>query len=156
MHMRLLAVGDRQPEWVDSAVDAYLARLPRAWQFSLDCIATASRKRGASSTAAVNLEGEKLLARLRRDERVVLLDERGLQFSSRELAGRISAWENDGRDVALIVGGPDGVADSLRQRAELEWSLSKLTMPHGIARILVVEQLYRAWSLSAGHPYHRD
>ena len=85
-----------------------------------------------------------------------MLDERGKQFTSRELAGKIEGWQTVGDDVVFVIGGPDGVADGVRQRANLVWSLSRLTLPHGLARVLYAEQMYRAWSLLAGHPYHRD
>ena len=86
----------------------------------------------------------------------MLLDEKGQQYSSRELADQLERWQSEGDDVAFVIGGPDGVSDEVRQRAGLVWSLSKLTLPHGLARILFAEQLYRAWSLTTGHPYHRD
>lgn len=100
-------------------------------------------------------EGQQVLARLQDAEQVVLLDERGKQFSSKALAGKLADWQNDGRDLCLVIGGPDGVSDACRRRADLTWSLSSLTLPHGMARVLVAEQLYRARSLQSGHPYHR-
>ena len=152
MHIRLLAVGDRQPSWVDTAFEDYAARLPRQWRFQADTIATADRRKAD----AVEIEGSTLLARLKPAERLVLLDEKGQQYSSRELADQLERWQSEGDDVAFVIGGPDGVSDEVRQRAGLVWSLSKLTLPHGLARILFAEQLYRAWSLTTGHPYHRD
>lgn len=156
MHIRLLAVGDRQPPWVDTAFSDYAARLPRQWQFRLEEIATAQRKKSAPAEIAVSVEGEKLLAKLKPAEFVVLLDESGRQFSSRELAGKLDEWQAVGQDIVFIIGGPDGVSTEVRQRANLIWSLSKLTLPHGLARVLFAEQIYRAWSLTTGHPYHRD
>ncbi len=87
---------------------------------------------------------------------MVLLDERGKGLASRDVAKKLTQWQNDGRDVAFVIGGPDGVNDTCRQRADFTWSLSPLTLPHGLARVLFTEQLYRAWSLNAGHPYHRE
>lgn len=156
MHVRLIAVGDRQPSWVDSAFSEYAGRLPRQWQFCLDEIATPKRARTGSTAAAVDAEGTKILGRLRPAEQLVLLDERGRQFSSRELAGKLEDWQTVGQDLAFVIGGPDGVSPGVRQRADLTWSLSKLTLPHGLARVLLAEQLYRGWSLTTGHPYHRD
>lgn len=101
-------------------------------------------------------ESEQILARLAAGERLVLLDERGKQMNSPTLAGKLADWQNDGRDVCFAIGGPDGVSDECRQRADFVWSLSKLTLPHGLARVLLTEQLYRAWSLLCGHPYHRE
>lgn len=155
MHIRLLAVGDRQPGWVDDAFQSYAGRLPREWQFRLDAIATTRRGRNDTGERAVLEEGERLLAKLGRDELLVLLDERGKRLTSKALAGRLQDWQNDGRDLAFVIGGPDGVSDAVRQRAAATLSLSDLTLPHGLARVLLAEQLYRAWSLAAGHPYHR-
>jgi len=156
MHIRMLAVGDRQPVWVVDACDNYIGRLPRAWKFRIDCIATARRAKNQAAESAVQAEGEQILARLNNDEQFVLLDEQGLQYSSQQLATQLAAWQADGRDLCFGIGGPDGVSAACRQRAAATWSLSKLTLPHGLARILCLEQLYRAWTLQSGHPYHRD
>ena len=156
MHIRLVAVGDRQPSWVNSAFDDYVTRLPPQWRFRLDEIGTAARRKSARPDSARSAESQSILSRVKPAEQVVLLDERGKQFSSRELAGRIDEWQAVGEDVVFVIGGPDGVADDVRQRASLVWSLSRLTLPHGLARVLYAEQMYRAWSLLTGHPYHRD
>ena len=155
MHIRLLAVGDRQPSWVDDAFARYAERLPREWRFRLDTIATVRRSKNNKSQQAKESEGEKILGKLGADEYVVLLDERGKQFKSRALAATLAEWQAGGRDLCFVIGGPDGVSDACRQRANFTWSLSDLTLPHGLARVLVVESLYRAWSLQTGHPYHR-
>jgi 23S rRNA (pseudouridine1915-N3)-methyltransferase len=156
MHIRLLAVGDRQPGWVDAAFIEYAARLPRQWQFRLHAIAAAQRAKAASGGDARVAEGEKILAKLKPAEFVVVLDEHGTQFSSAELATKIGDWQTVGQDVAFVIGGPDGLSENCLQRGNLRWSLSKLTLPHGLARVLFAEQIYRAWSLNAGHPYHRE
>ena len=155
MHIRLLAVGDRQPSWVDEAFARYAERLPREWRFRLDTIATVRRSKNNKSQQAKESEGEKILGKLGADEHVVLLDERGKQLKSRALAATLAEWQAGGRDLCFIIGGPDGVSDACRQRANFTWSLSDLTLPHGLARVLVAESLYRAWSLQTGHPYHR-
>jgi 23S rRNA (pseudouridine1915-N3)-methyltransferase len=154
VHFRILAVGDRQPAWVDDAVKNYATRLPPAWRFRVDVLPTAKRKRGDRSARPREEEGAAILDRTR-DEFLVLLDERGQGLSSADLAAKLTDWQQDGRDIALVIGGPDGVSNAVRQRADYTWSLSALTLPHGLARILCVEQLYRAWSMNAGHPYHR-
>lgn len=156
MHIRLIAVGDRQPSWVDSAFDDYVARLPRQWQFRLETITTAKRQKSSPVDVAKQAEGEKILARIRPSEHVIVLDERGKQFSSKELAERLSDWQTAGEDLVFVIGGPDGVSDKVKVHANTRWSLSKLTLPHGLARIVFAEQIYRAWSLSTGHPYHRE
>ena len=156
MHIRLLAVGDRQPSWVDEAFGKYTERFPREWKFRLDTIPTVRRSKNDKSRQAMESEGELILAKLSAGEQVVLLDERGKQLTSKSLASRLSEWQSDGRDLCFIIGGPDGVSLAVRQRADTMWSLSQLTLPHGLARALLSEQLYRAWSLQTGHPYHRD
>jgi 23S rRNA (pseudouridine1915-N3)-methyltransferase len=156
MHIRLLAVGDRQPSWVDDAFAVYAGRFPREWGFRLDVIPTARRQKNDRPDRARTAEGERILAAVDRGELMVLLDERGRQLDSKALAGKLAQWQSDGRDVCFVIGGPDGVADDCRARADFTWSLSKLTLPHGLARVLVAEQLYRAHSLLTGHPYHRD
>jgi len=155
VHIRLLAVGDRQPSWVDEAFGKYTGRYPREWKFRLDTIATVRRNKNDKSRQAMEAEGTLILEKLGSDEQVVLLDERGKQLSSKSLASRLSEWQTDGRDLCFIIGGPDGVSGLVRQRADWMWSLSQLTLPHGLARALLSEQLYRAWSLQTGHPYHR-
>jgi 23S rRNA (pseudouridine1915-N3)-methyltransferase len=155
MHIRLLAVGDRQPSWVDDAFGIYTERFPREWKFQLDTIPTVRRSKNDKSRQAMQAEGELIAAKLSPGEQVVLLDERGLQLTSKSLAAKLTDWQSDGRDLCFVIGGPDGVSDAVRQRADMMWSLSQLTLPHGMVRALLSEQLYRAWSLQTGHPYHR-
>lgn len=156
MHIRLLAVGERQPSWVDEAFGIYAERFPREWKFRLDTIATVRRRKNDKSRQAMTAEGEQILARLGATEQVVLLDEQGKQLTSKLLAARLKSWQTDGRDLCFVIGGPDGVSDNCRQRANFTWSLSQLTLPHGLARVLFAEQMFRAWSLQTGHPYHRE
>jgi 23S rRNA (pseudouridine1915-N3)-methyltransferase len=156
VHIRLITVGDRQPRWVEDAFETYTARFPPQWRFQTETIATAKRTKAGDAGRAIDKEAGAILGKLGPGEQVVLLDERGKQLTSKNLAERLQSWQADGRDLTFIIGGPDGVSDRCRQRADFTWSLSDLTLPHGIARILFSEQLYRAWSLTAGHPYHRD
>jgi 23S rRNA (pseudouridine1915-N3)-methyltransferase len=156
VHIRLLAVGERQPAWVDDAFRNYAGRFPRQWKFRLDVIATAKRSKSEDAQRAIDWEGEQLLARIAPDEQVVLLDEKGSQPGSQDLARKVSAWQADGRDLCFVIGGPDGVSKHCRDRAGFVWSLSNLTLPHGLARVIFAEQMYRAWSLLSGHPYHRS
>ena len=156
MHIRLLAVGDRQPPWVDDAFSAYAGRFPREWKFRLDVIPTVRRQKNDKSHKAKEAECELILGKVSGAEQVVLLDERGRQLDSKGLAASLADWQSDGRDLCFVIGGPDGVTDACRQRADFTWSLSSLTLPHGLARVLLVEQLYRAHSLHSGHPYHRE
>jgi 23S rRNA (pseudouridine1915-N3)-methyltransferase len=140
---------------VDTATQEYLRRIRPPWRLELVALEAATRgTRGAAD--AVRREGERVLDALRDRERVVLLDETGKTLATRELATRLEALAAVTPDVALLIGGPDGHAPDVRARAAETWSLSKLTLPHGLARVLLVEQLYRAQSLLLGHPYHRD
>ena len=155
MHIRILAVGGRQPSWVNDAFDEYAARLPRQWRFELKALPTANRAKNTNVDTAIQSEGEAILKERRSSERLVALDERGDQFTSVALAKRLGEWQADGRDLCFVIGGPDGLSADCLGHAEQRWSLSKLTLPHGLVRVLLAEQLYRAWSLAAGHPYHR-
>jgi len=156
VHIRLQVVGDRQPSWVDTAFDSYVQRLPRQWQFRLDSVSTAQRNKGMAAEVAKDAEGKKILAKIRPAEFVVVLDEHGTELSSKELAGLLDEWQTVGQDLVFVIGGPDGVSAECLRRGNLRWSLSRLTLPHGLARVVFAEQLYRAWSLTTGHPYHRE
>lgn len=156
MRLRILAVGPRQPAWVDQAVEEYRKRIRTPWRLELTVLEPAARSGGADVVRALEREGERALAALRERERVVLLDERGKAFTSRELAQRFAQLAQDAPDLALLIGGADGHAPAVRARAAESWSLGPLTLPHGLARVVLTEQLYRAQSLLLGHPYHRD
>ena len=156
MHIRLVAVGERQPGWVNDAFGDYVARLPRQWRFQLTALPTVRRARNQPAVAAVDAEGEAILRECRAADRVVVLDEKGRQFSTVEFAKTLVEWQSDGRDICFVIGGPDGLAAACLERADQRWSLSDLTLPHGLVRVVLAEQLYRAWSVTAGHPYHRE
>lgn len=143
------------PDWVKSGYDEYVKRLPRECRLQLVEIPAGKRGKGANLARAIQDEGERMLAALPKEAHVIALDMRGKQWDTPQLAQRLKDWLQDGRDVALLTGGPDGLAKSCLKRADHLWSLSKLTLPHPLVRIVVAEQLYRAWSLLTGHPYHR-
>ncbi len=155
MHFRLIAVGARQPAWVREGYEEYARRLPPEFTLELTEIALGSRS-GGTTERALEREGERVLAAIPKGARVVALDERGQQWRSVELAQRLGEWQHSWRDIALLIGGPDGHSPAVEARADERWSLSKLTLPHGLARVLVAEQLYRACSIRSGHPYHRE
>ena len=155
MKLRLIAVGTRMPGWVDDAFADYSRRLPPEYGFELTEIAVTPRGKNADIARLKRDEGEKILKAVPRDARLVTLDERGRQWSTPELAERLSRWQQDGRDVSLAIGGPDGHSPEVLARAEESWGLSKLVLPHALVRVVVAEALYRAWSLNANHPYHR-
>src|SRR5690606_10694855 len=145
---------DRQPAWVDAAVESYARRLPVQWRFRVHAVPAAAR--AGDAARAVEAEGAKVLGLLKPAERLVAPDERGTSLSTTELSERLAGWQADGRDVCILVGGPDGLSPDCLARAELRWSLSRHTLPHGLARVVAVEQLYRAWTVLTGHPYHRE
>jgi len=155
MKLRLVAVGTRMLDWVELAFADYTRRLPPEYGFSLHEIAVTPRGKNADIARLKRDEGEKLLKALPRDARLVTLDERGSQWTTEQLAARLSTWQQDGRDVTLAIGGPDGHAPEVLTRADESWGLSKLVLPHALVRVVVAEALYRAWSLNANHPYHR-
>ena len=155
MHIRLIAVSDRQPAWVGDAFDEYVRRLPGQWRFRLDRVSTARRSGAASLNQAVESEGHLVLKQLKPTETVVLLDESGTELTSEGLSVQLGDWQAAGSDLAFIIGGPDGVSAECARRADFRWSLSRLTLPHGLVRVVLAEQLYRAYTLLQGHPYHR-
>jgi 23S rRNA (pseudouridine1915-N3)-methyltransferase len=155
MRVRVIAVGTRPPGWVRSACEDYITRLRSQLPVELIEIEAGGRGSGASQRA-VAIEGQRVLAALRREEYVVTLDERGSEFSTRELAAWLGKRMQEGQDLAFLIGGPDGHAPEVLARGDLSLALSRLTLPHALARVLLVEQLYRAQSLLTHHPYHRD
>lgn len=155
MRIRIIAVGTRMPAWVDAGCGEYLRRLRPALRVDLVEVAPGRRSAGAPATRALEDEARRLLASVGEDEFVTALDERGECFSTLELSRWLAVRMREGRDLALLIGGPDGFAASVRERANLSWSLSPLTLPHALVRVVLAEQLYRAHSLLSGHPYHR-
>lgn len=155
MKILLIAVGTRMPAWVETAFADYAGRMPRECRLQLVEIPAAERGKNADLARAKQAEGEKILKAIPRDSYVIALDERGDALGSTEWAREMQGWLQSGRDTCLLVGGPDGHAPEVLQRADRRWSLSKLVLPHPLVRVLVAEQLYRAWSLLSNHPYHR-
>jgi 23S rRNA (pseudouridine1915-N3)-methyltransferase len=160
MHIRLISIGRRMPRWVEQGFGEYAKRLPASCRLELIELEPARRTaKGTRSAADLERiradEGERLLRAIPDGSLVVALDERGRTWSTADLGRKLTAWLGDGRDVALLVGGPDGLAPGCLQRAEQRWSLSPLTFPHPLVRVILAEQIYRAWTLVQGHPYHR-
>ncbi|HJU25697.1 MAG TPA: 23S rRNA (pseudouridine(1915)-N(3))-methyltransferase RlmH [Rhodanobacteraceae bacterium] len=153
MRASIIAVGERMPPWVAQGFAEYRKRLSR--DLPLELIEVKPRGRNRDVQRALLDEGEALLAALPRNSRVIALDGRGEAWSSEQLALNLSKWRMEGRDLALLVGGPAGHARAVLMRAEQRWSLGPLTLPHMLVRLVVAEQLYRATTITAGHPYHR-
>lgn len=156
MQIHLIAVGHKMPKWVTEGYQEFSRRLPSECSLKLVEIAPGHRSKNSDIKRAIQDESAKMLAAIPKNAKVVALDERGKPWATRQLATQLEGWMFDGRDVALLVGGPDGLSDECRSRAEQQWSLSPLTLPHAMVRVLLSEQIYRAWSVIKGHPYHRD
>jgi 23S rRNA (pseudouridine1915-N3)-methyltransferase len=155
--LAILAVGHRMPPWVNAAYEDYAKRMPREMPLQLKELKPAQRSNATGDTPRwLKTEAGHIEAAIPEGSRRVVLDERGRSFPTRALADHLKQWRNDGRDIAFIIGGADGLDDSIKSSADLLWSLSPLTLPHGLVRVVLAEQLYRASSLLAGHPYHRD
>jgi 23S rRNA (pseudouridine1915-N3)-methyltransferase len=156
MQIYLIAVGTRMPDWVSSAYREYAKRMPRECTLSLVEIPAGRRHKSRTPAQARAEEGERMLAAIPRDCLVIALDVTGRALSTEALSARLADWLVSGRDVALLVGGPDGLDPACLARSDRRWSLSPLTFPHALVRVIVAEQIYRAWTLHQGHPYHRS
>jgi 23S rRNA (pseudouridine1915-N3)-methyltransferase len=155
VHSYLIAVGERPPSWIAAGFEEYCARLPREWRLQLIEVAPAKRSKNSLTERRLHEEGQRLLAALPSAAHAIALTPQGQQWDTAQLAQRVARWLQEGRDLAFIIGGPDGLHGAVLGRCETHWSLSQLTFPHTLVRILVVEQLYRAWSILSKHPYHR-
>ena len=156
MRLHLRCVGNRQPEWVNQGFEAYARRMPRECAIALVEVPTRHRGKAADLRRAVDKEGERLIQSIPDGALVIALDAEGESWNTRQLADRLEEWRANYQNVALLVGGAEGLSAACLERARLRWSLSPLTLPHGLARIMIAEQLYRAWSILNGHPYHRE
>lgn len=155
MRIKLLAVGTRMPAWVSAGFDEYARRLPRQCRLELQEIPLGHRGKSASAQNAIATEGQRMLAAIPPADTAIALEVTGKAWSTETLSAHMQGWLANGSDLCLLVGGPDGLAPECRARATQQWSLSALTLPHGLVRVIVAEQIYRAWSLLHGHPYHR-
>lgn len=155
MLIHMLAVGDKMPAWVEQGFEDYRSRLRQDVQLRLDAVSLGKRKDKQHLQQTIAAESAALAARIPKGAYCVVLDVQGRMYSSEELAARLEYWQGLGRELALIVGGPEGLSQELRQSADELWSLSRLTLPHPLVRIVLVEALYRAWAIMHHHPYHR-
>lgn len=156
MQISVLAVGTRMPDWVNAGVKEYQRRMPRQIQFDIEEISPGQRTARSVVGVAREQEAAQLSRRAAGADLTIALDERGLSWSSVELANEMRDWLQNRPKVALLIGGPDGFTDELRDAADRLWSLSPLTLPHGLVRVVLAEQIYRAWTIVNGHPYHRE
>lgn len=155
MRISLIAVGTRMPAWVEEGAGEYRKRLPAELQLEIREIALAKRGKNANIARAMQQEGAAMLAAIAPRDLVIALDVQGKAISTEQLAMRIAQWQLSGDNISLLVGGPDGLARECLERAGERWSLSALTLPHPLVRVLIAEQVYRAWSINNNHPYHR-
>ncbi|MDX5299668.1 MAG: 23S rRNA (pseudouridine(1915)-N(3))-methyltransferase RlmH [Gammaproteobacteria bacterium] len=155
MRIKLVCVGQKMPGWVSAGYEEYARRMPPELSLSLIELPLGQRGRNADVQRAIMREGEQMLAALAPSDWVIALEVDGRTWSTEQLAVQLERWQQGGRDVALLVGGPDGLAPACKARADQQWSLSALTLPHPLVRILLAEQLYRAYTITRNHPYHR-
>ena len=155
MKIHLLAIGTKMPDWVTQAYNEYAHRLPAKCTLHLKEIPAEKRSKNSNINAIMQKEADKLKAAIPNNCRVVALDVKGQSWSTEKLAIRLQDWMMGGQDIALLVGGPDGLTDELLALAQEKWSLSKLTFPHPLVRVILAEQIYRAFTITENHPYHR-
>lgn len=155
MKLHIVAVGHKMPGWIASGFDEYAKRMPPELRIELREVKPEPRSGSRTADSVMAAEQQRIEAVLPKNARVVALDERGRDWTTMQLAQALPAWQQDGRDVAFVIGGADGLAPALKSRAELLLRVSSLTLPHGMVRVLLAEQLYRAWSITQNHPYHR-
>ena len=155
MRLLIVAVGQRVPDWAQTAWDDYVKRFPFELKVELKAVKTEPRSSKSLDTLLA-AERARIEAAIPKGCRIVALDERGTSLTTMALAGKLTDWQLSGDDVALVIGGPDGLDPAFRQAAHERIRLSDLSLPHAMVRVLLIEQLYRAWSINANHPYHRE
>lgn len=156
MKLQVVAVGHKMPGWISEGVADYTRRMPPDWALAVTEIKPGHRAAGEDGERARQQEALRIVAAIAPGAPLIALDERGAQLTTRELAGWLEAWHNASLSPAFVIGGADGLADTLKQRAIKTLGVSKLTLPHALARVVLVEQLYRAMCILKNHPYHRD
>ncbi len=155
MRIRLIAVGTKMPDWVEQGYGEYAKRLPRDCTVELVELPLGPRGKSSSPAVAMEREGQAMMAAIGKGDRVIALDVKGKAWSTEQLAQNMDEWRMSGANYSLLIGGPDGLAPECLALAEAKWSLSALTLPHPLVRILLIEQLYRAYSILHNHPYHK-
>lgn len=155
MRIRMVAVGQKMPAWVSEGFEEYAKRITDDCQLELLELPMQKRMKNSNVEQLKDKEGKTILDAIKPGERVVVLDVLGKAITTPQLAEALQEWQRDGRHVAMVIGGPDGLSDAVLSRADNRISLSKLTLPHPLVRVLLAEQIYRAWSINQGHPYHR-
>jgi len=155
MQLLVAAVGQRMPGWVNEAWTEYARRMPAGLRISLREITLAKRGKNADTKRLAAVESKALYGAMPERARIIALDVQGRAWSTEKLAANLEEWMSEGRDVGFMIGGPDGIAADIIQKAHQSWSLGPLTLPHPLVRVVLAEQLYRAWTITQNHPYHR-
>ena len=156
MQFHLITVGNKPKKWEKSAFDEYKKRLPGNWKLTTDVINPVKRPKNYSSRQAIDEEGRKIISKISKNEQIILLDESGKNLSTKEFYFKMTSLAEINNKLCFVIGGADGVSKELKKNSSLIWAFSKLTLPHGLARIILIEQIYRTWTLMSNHPYHRD
>ena len=155
MQINLIAVGTKMPDWIQKGFNEYAKRMPVECTLSLIEIPTAQRSKNMGPTQILDREGEEILKAIPKNNRIIALDVLGHSWNTEQLAEQLNSWMQTGRDISLFIGGAEGLSQKCLEKAEIKWSLSPLTFPHLLVRVIVAEQLYRASSILKHHPYHR-
>jgi len=156
MKVHLIAVGKKMPEWINSGYAEFSKRMPPELQIDLIEITPSVRNKTTPTEKNIKEEGNRIQSAIPANSRLIVLDEKGKNFSSIALSKKMESWLPMGQDIVLVIGGADGIDPKIKQQADEKWSLSSFTLPHALVRVVVAEQLYRAWSILKGHPYHRE
>ncbi len=156
MQFDLITIGKRMPAWVDSMFTEYSKQLPKKINFNLIEIAPAARSKNTNPEQLKKIEEKKINTAISNNSLLIALDEKGKSISSRELSVELQTWIDNQQHVSILIGGADGLSLSIKNKADEIWSLSKMTLPHSLVRIVIIEQIYRAWSIISRHPYHRE
>lgn len=155
MKISLIAIGTKMPQWVTLGFQEYCQRLPKDYSLQLIEIPAEKRPKTFDVVRLLEREGEHMRALIPKNNLVIALTERGQSWNNEELSQKLHNWHDEGQDISLLIGGPEGLAPACLNAASYHWSLSPLTLPHPLVRIIVAEQIYRSWSIIQGHPYHR-
>lgn len=156
MIIKIIAVGKRMPDWITCGYENFIKRLPREITLNLTEISPGQRSKTSNTGIELKKEAEKILPVATMHSKIIVLDETGKTITSQDLADKLIQWQNENEDPCIIIGGADGLDQSVKAVAHETWSLSGMTLPHAIARLLLAEQIYRAWTINTHHPYHRE
>jgi 23S rRNA (pseudouridine1915-N3)-methyltransferase len=154
--IHLIAVGKKMPEWINAGYTEFSKRMPPELQINLIEITPSTRNKTTPIDKNIKEEGERIQSAIPENSRLIVLDEKGKNFNSMALSKKMEGWLPMGQDISIVIGGADGIDPVIKKQADEKWSLSSFTLPHALVRVVVAEQLYRAWSIMKGHPYHRE